>query len=114
MKAEGFGDTLEWIFRKTGIQAVIYFLAEKFEFDCGCEARRIYLNEKLNYSSMKNWFNALFSRAPFWVSLIAGAVFFFAGYFIIENVQSEDVKNLWAFLIFVAWGLFVWLVNTRK
>tara|TARA_R110001606_G_scaffold87200_2_gene196934 strand:+ start:3376 stop:3780 length:405 start_codon:yes stop_codon:yes gene_type:complete len=46
-KAKGFGDTLERVFKKTGIDKVAKFVLGE---DCGCESRRDKLNKLFPYN----------------------------------------------------------------
>tara|TARA_R110001632_G_scaffold12518_2_gene43318 strand:- start:3433 stop:3837 length:405 start_codon:yes stop_codon:yes gene_type:complete len=46
-KAKGFGDTLEKVFKKTGIDKVAKFVLGE---DCGCESRRDKLNKLFPYN----------------------------------------------------------------
>lgn len=80
MNHEGLGDTLEWAFRKMGVQAVIYWMASTFNFNCGCEERRVFLNQLFNYSKMKNFkrfFQNVFSKSPTVTSIVLAAAWFF-------------------------------------
>lgn len=46
-KAKGFGDTLERVFKKTGIDKVAKFVLGE---DCGCDSRRDKLNKLFPYN----------------------------------------------------------------
>lgn len=48
-KSKGLGDTIEKITTFTGIKAVV----EAFVEDCGCEARKDWLNGKVSYDGKK-------------------------------------------------------------
>jgi len=50
LKADkGLGDTVERITTKTGIKKAVDYVSEKTGVDCGCSARKEYLNERFNY-----------------------------------------------------------------
>lgn len=49
MKAKGVGDTIEQITTATGIKAIVKFLEEKLDFDCGCDKRKEILNKLFPY-----------------------------------------------------------------
>jgi len=62
-KAKGLGDTIEKVFKKTGIKKVI----ESMFDDCGCEERKELLNKIFPYADcltedeynyLKKWFNS--------------------------------------------------------
>jgi len=46
-ESEGLGDTLEKVFKKTGVKKVVEFLANGK--DCGCDKRKAILNEMFRY-----------------------------------------------------------------
>ncbi len=48
IKARGLGDTVERVFKKTGIDKVAKFILGE---DCGCDKRRDKLNEMFPYNS---------------------------------------------------------------
>ncbi|MCK9417026.1 hypothetical protein M0Q97_10240 [Candidatus Dojkabacteria bacterium] len=48
-KPLGLGDTIEKITEATGIKAVVEFLEEKLDFDCGCDKRKELLNKLFPY-----------------------------------------------------------------
>ena len=45
----GLGDTVERITTKTGIKKAVDYASKKTGIDCGCSARKEYLNERFNY-----------------------------------------------------------------
>lgn len=45
----GLGDTVEKITKKTGLKAVVDTVFKKLEKSCGCEERKIKLNELFRY-----------------------------------------------------------------
>ena len=49
-KHKGLGDTVEFLFEKTGIKYAVEKAAEAIGIeDCGCSGRKEWLNEKVNY-----------------------------------------------------------------
>lgn len=109
MNHTGLGDTLEFIFRKTGIQSVIYWLSDVFDFDCGCEARRIYLNRKFNYRKMKNFFRRvaeLFARNPLLFAMFTASVWFVLIALAVSQMPTDDDKTIAAIVGVGSWLLF--------
>lgn len=47
--SKGLGDTVEKITKKTGIKKVVDTVFQKLEKSCGCEERKIKLNEMFRY-----------------------------------------------------------------
>lgn len=52
-KATGLGDSIEKITKATGIKAVVEFLEEKLDFDCGCDKRKEALNKLFPYKKIE-------------------------------------------------------------
>ena len=48
---KGLGDTVGRITTKTGIKKAVDYVSEKTGKDCGCSARKEYLNERFNYGN---------------------------------------------------------------
>jgi hypothetical protein len=46
---KGLGDTVERITTKTGIKKAVDYVSDKTGVDCGCTARKEYLNRRFNY-----------------------------------------------------------------
>ena len=52
-KPKGLGDTIEKITKATGIRAVVDVVSKALGKDCGCEARKEWLNNKVPYKPKK-------------------------------------------------------------
>ena len=52
-KSHGLGDTIEKITKATGIRAVVDAVSKVLGKDCGCEARKEWLNSKVPYKPKK-------------------------------------------------------------
>ncbi len=46
----GLGDTVERITTKTGVKKVVEYVSDKTGKDCGCQARKQYLNSRFKYN----------------------------------------------------------------
>jgi nicotinate-nucleotide pyrophosphorylase len=46
---KGLGDTVERVTKATGIKKAVEYVSKKTGKDCGCSARKEYLNERFNY-----------------------------------------------------------------
>lgn len=57
-KAQGLGDTIEQITEVTGIKKVVEVFSKATGIDCGCEERRIKLNNLIPYRRKVNCLNA--------------------------------------------------------
>lgn len=53
-KAKGLGDTIEQITEATGIKTVVEMFSKATGIDCGCEERKVKLNELFSYSRKVN------------------------------------------------------------
>jgi hypothetical protein len=53
-KAKGLGDTVEQITTATGIKAAVEMFSKATGIDCGCEERKVKLNELFSYSRKVN------------------------------------------------------------
>ena len=51
-KAQGLGDTIEQFTEATGIKAGVEKLAQAIGWDCGCDARKVKLNQMFPYKKI--------------------------------------------------------------
>ena len=54
MESRGLGDTIKKFTEVTGIDTLIEYVEELTESECGCDKRRVWLNDQFPYKLNKN------------------------------------------------------------